>query len=160
MIGDMDGLILIPPDEGVVTRFRGEVPGYILVPHIFVMFLTMLLSTTAGLEALMKGMRAYRLAIWTTILLFIGGMILGPIVQKFAFDAYWTGFPWGNDLTDNKTLIALIFWVLAVWRARPDGKGRGWIIAAAIVLLIIYSIPHSLMGSEYNYETMQVETGN
>jgi len=159
MFENRDKLILIPPDEAVVTRFRGDVPAYILIPHIIVMFLTMLLSTTAGFEALIRGQHAYRLAIWTIILLFFGGIILGPIVQKFAFDAYWTGFPFGSDLTDNKTLFSLIFWIFALWRAKPDGKGRGWIITAAIILLVIFSIPHSLMGSEYNYETMQVQTG-
>jgi hypothetical protein len=153
-------LFLIPEDQGVVTRFRDEVPWYVLGPHIFFMFFAMLLSTTAGLEALAKGRRAYNIAMWTTVFLFVGGMILGPIVQKFAFDAYWTGFPFGNDLTDNKTLIALVAWGIALWRAKKDGTGRGWIIAAAIILLIVYSIPHSLLGSEYNYETMKVETGN
>ena len=41
-------------------------------------------------------------------------MILGPIVQYYAFGDLWTGIPFGWDLTDNKTLIALIFWILAV----------------------------------------------
>jgi hypothetical protein len=155
-----DQFFLIPEEQAVVTRFRGDVPWYVLTPHIFFMFFAMLLSTTAGLEALARGRRAYQIAVWTTAFLFVGGMILGPIVQKFAFDAYWTGFPFGNDLTDNKTLIALVAWGLALWRAKKDGKGRGWIIAAAIILIIVYSIPHSLLGSEYNYETMQVETGS
>ncbi len=41
-------------------------------------------------------------------------MILGPIVQKYAFGELWTGIPFGWDLTDNKTLIAFLFWILAV----------------------------------------------
>jgi hypothetical protein len=41
-------------------------------------------------------------------------MILGPVVQKFAFGEYWTGFPFGTDLTDNKTLIAFIGWIIAL----------------------------------------------
>ena len=28
-------------------------------------------------------------------LIAVGGFILGPIVQKNAFDAYWTGIPFG-----------------------------------------------------------------
>ena len=35
----------------------------------------------------------------------LGGMILGPIVQKYAFGAYWTGIPFGHDLTDAKNLV-------------------------------------------------------
>jgi len=34
------------------------------------------------------------------------------------------------------------------------------VIAAAIILLAMYSIPHSTLGSELNYETMQVQSGN
>jgi hypothetical protein len=41
-------------------------------------------------------------------------MILGPVVQYYAFGEFWTGVPFGWDLTDNKTLVAVIFWALAV----------------------------------------------
>ena len=51
---------------------------------------------------------------WTLVLFTAGGMILGPVVQYYAFGDLWTGIPFGWDLTDNKTLIALIFWILAV----------------------------------------------
>ena len=34
-------------------------------------------------------------------------------VQKAAFGAYWTGFPFGYDLTDNKTVLMWLAWVLA-----------------------------------------------
>jgi hypothetical protein len=47
----------------------------------------------------------------------------------------------------------------AVWRGRKGQNARGWIIAAAIIMLIVFSIPHSVMGSELNYETMEVQTG-
>ena len=44
----------------------------------------------------------------------IGGMILGPIVQKYAFGEYWTGFPYGGDFTDNKMLIMWLAWAIAM----------------------------------------------
>ena len=31
----------------------------------------------------------------------VGGFLLGPAVQKMAFDAWWTGIPFGHDLTDH-----------------------------------------------------------
>ena len=40
------------------------------------------------------------------LLLAVGGFILGPLVQNYAFGELWTGVPFGWDLTDNKTLIA------------------------------------------------------
>ena len=150
----------LPDNRTVVTRFKGDVPDFVLVPHIFLMFLTMLFSTTAGLEALVKGNYIFKLALWTSIFLFLGGMILGPIVQKFAFNEFWAGIPFGIDLTDNKTLIAMIVWLLALWKSKNTVSGRWWVIAAAIVMLAMYSIPHSTLGSELNYETMQVQSGN
>ncbi len=151
--------ITIPTDQTVITRFTGEVPDFVLLLHIIIIFAAMLLSNLAGLEALAKGKNAYKIGLWAAVFLFIGGIILGPVVQKFAFDAYWTGFPWGMDLTDNKTLIAMVFWLIAVWRGLKGRNARGWIIAAAVIMLIIFSIPHSVMGSELNFESMEVQTG-
>jgi len=68
--------------------------------------------------------------------------------------------PFGIDLTDNKTLIAMIAWLLALWKSKNEKTGRWWVISAAIILLAMYSIPHSTLGSELNYETMQVQSGN
>ena len=48
------------------------------------------------------------------MLLFAGGMILGPVVQNFAFGELWTSVPFSWDLTDNKTLVAFTFWIIAV----------------------------------------------
>ena len=87
------------------------------------MFIAMLLSTAAGLEALSGGKYSYRLTLWTSGLLFIGGMILGPVVQKFAFGEFWTGIPWGFDLTDNKTLIAMVAWGVAIGRDENQNIG-------------------------------------
>ncbi len=154
-----DNQITLPQDKSIITRFTGAVPSYVLLPHILIMFVAMFMSVAAGLEALANGSRAYIFTLWTTVLLFLGGMILGPIVQKFAFDAYWTGFPWGMDLTDNKTLVAMIAWIAAAWRGRGNKNARWWIVSATVILLIVYLIPHSMMGSELNYETMNVEVG-
>jgi len=137
--------------EPVIIRFKDPVPSVVLWPHVLFMFTAMMLSTRAGLEALARGANAYRLALITAILLFLGGIILGPIVQKYAFGAFWTGWPWGHDLTDNKTAVAMTAWIIGVWRARKAGGGRAWIIAAAVITLAIYLIPHSVLGSELDY---------
>lgn len=160
IVSDVAQYLKIPQDKKVLTRFKGNVPKSVLIPHVMFMFLAMLLSTLAGLEALVNGRYMYRFALWATILLFAGGMILGPLVQKMAFGQLWTGIPLGWDLTDNKTLIAALAWILALWKGRKGRTARIWIIGAAAILLIVYSIPHSVQGSELNYETMQVETGN
>ena len=139
-------------DEPVIMRFKGVVPKAILIPHIILMFSAMLVSTRAGLEALTRGPCVFKQALYAAVFLFLGGMILGPLVQKFAFGAYWTGWPFGHDLTDNKTAFALLFWIIALWRTHKDPeKGRIWVVIAAVVQLLVYLIPHSVLGSEIDY---------
>jgi len=94
--------------EHVVTRFKGSVPAWALIPHILFIFAAMLISNLAGLFALGKEENHVFYGKLTLLLLLIGGMIFGPIVQYYAFGQAWTGIPFGWDLTDNKTLIAFI----------------------------------------------------
>jgi hypothetical protein len=122
------------------------------------MFIAMLFSTLAGLAAVVKHPMYKKYANWTLYLFIAGGFILGPLVQKFAFGDLWTGIPFGWDLTDNKTLIAGIFWVLAVIMNRKKERPV-YVILAALVLLLVFSIPHSLFGSELNVATGKVTTG-
>jgi hypothetical protein len=138
-------------EEPVVIRFKGEVPIFILIPHVLAMFISMLLCTRTGLEAIYNREKSYRFALWTAALFFLGGLILGPIVQKFAFGAFWTGWPLGSDLTDNKTAVAMLGWLVALWRGRDSKKGRKWFIIAAALQLLIFLIPHSMFGSELDY---------
>ncbi|HDQ00377.1 MAG TPA: hypothetical protein ENN22_14515 [bacterium] len=137
--------------EPVIIRFKGAVPGFVLLPHVLLMFFSMLLGVRTGLEAIANGKHTYGYALWTTTLLFFGGLIFGPLVQKFAFDAYWTGWPFGHDLTDNKTAVAFVFWLIALWQGKKPGRGRMWFVIAAVVQLLVYLIPHSLLGSELDY---------
>ena len=143
--------------EPVIIRFRGDVPAYALIPHIALIFGAMLWSTRTGLEAICNGPRIYRLTVWTIVLLFVGGLIGGPVVQKFAFDAYWTGWPFGHDLTDNKTAVAFVFWLIALWRIKKNAKPRVWGLAGSLVLLAIFLTPHSLLGSELDYTRIPTE---
>lgn len=142
----------LPAEGSVVTRFRGDVPIFIIIPHILFIFLAMAYSNRAGLEALSRGNNLRKQTYVTISLLFIGGMIFGPLMQKYAFGALWTGFPFGHDLTDNKTLVALIGWLVAFFKVRKNPKAWGWVLGAATLTLVVYLIPHSLLGSELKYE--------
>jgi hypothetical protein len=140
--------------DPIIIRFKGAVPMLVLLPHVIIMFLAMLFSTRAGLAALDRKSNPRKFALWAAALLFIGGFVLGPLVQHFGFGPYWTGFPIGFDLTDNKTLIAMIGWIIALVAGRKGKPARGWVLAAAILLLAVYSIPHSLLGSELHYSKL------
>jgi hypothetical protein len=157
-ITDSRGTQTFFKDKPVVIRFKGGVPAPILIPHILLMFAAMLFSTLAGLMSVIKYPLYKKYTLWTFILLIIGGMILGPLVQYYAFGDLWTGIPFGWDLTDNKTLIALIFWGLAFFINRKQERPF-YTALAAVVLLLVYSIPHSMFGSELDYSTGQVTQG-
>ena len=138
-------------DHPAVLRYTGFVPRFILIPHIFFMFMAMLFSTLTGLMVIFRGKNSYIYAWITVVSVGIGGLILGPIVQKFAFDAYWTGWPFGHDLTDNKSIVAFIFWVIALVVMKKNRENRLWPVVASIVLLVVFLIPHSVLGSEIDF---------
>ncbi len=144
----------LPEEESAIIRFKGDVPAAILAIHVFAMFFGMLLSTRAGIESFVKEPNFKKLAVWTLGLIAVGGMILGPIVQKYAFGAFWTGWPFGTDLTDNKTAVMFVFWIIATVSVFKSKNPKWWVLAAAIVTLIVYLIPHSLLGSELDYSKL------
>ncbi len=149
-----DTATVVPNEGGVVLRYKGDVPAAILIIHVLAMFSGMLLSTRAGLEYFNPAPRFRPLILWTIALLGAGGIVLGPIVQKYAFDAYWTGWPFGHDLTDNKTIAALLCWVVALYAVRKGPHAKRWAIGAAIVTFAVFMIPHSMLGSELDYNAM------
>jgi len=138
----------------IVARFKDKVPGIFLLTHILFMILSFLFAIRTGIEALRKNGNYLRLVNWTLGIVFIGGMILGPIVQKYAFGDFWTGIPFGTDLTDNKTLFAFIFWLAAFFLKK---KSRWWVIAATGMMILVYLVPHSTLGSELDYSTGQMQ---
>ncbi len=146
-------------EENVVIRFKDHVPVGILLPHVLLMFFAVLIGMRSGLAALFapSGMR---ISAWIALVLMtVGGMVLGPIVQKYAFGDYWTGWPFGGDWTDNKMLFMWLSWVFAVsiigFRPRrKDIISRVIVVVAALVMTSVYLIPHSMGGSELNYEAV------
>lgn len=143
--------VLIVPPRPAVTRFKDPVSLYVLIPHVLAMFLGMLWSTRAGLAAVTG--EPTRGLTWTTLsLLVIGGFFLGPWMQYQAFGEWWTGVPYGYDLTDNKTLIAIAAWAIAAWRVRSGRSGRMVVALAALVTLVVFAIPHSVWGTEIKWD--------
>jgi hypothetical protein len=161
------------PEEGdgqAVLRYRDPVPLGVLIPHIAFMFFGVLIAWRAGLGAIAQPLGLGRLAWWAFGLFTIGGMILGPIVQKYAFGEYWTGVPFGWDLTDNKTLVMWLAWLIAglvLPKLRPEASSasggieragpaaRGLVLLASIVTVFVYLIPHSVQGSELDYDAIE-----
>ncbi|MDE6307204.1 MAG: hypothetical protein K2L79_00075 [Bacteroidales bacterium] len=141
------------PAEPVVLRFKGNVPAACLIPHILFMFLSMLFITVAGGFALCR-LATYKKYLYMGLAsLLLGGFVFGPLVQHYAFGPYWTGFPMGTDLTDNKTLLMLLALMVA-WGFEVFGQrfaARRWVtVAVTVVVWAVFLIPHSKNGSELN----------
>lgn len=148
-------------EDDLIIRFKDPVPDWILWPHIICMFSTLFVGLRAGLGAAFRpeGMRKL---VWITLgIMTTGGLVLGPIVQKYAFGHYWTGFPYGKDLTDNKLLILWVAWlvsaiVVGFKEKKKDGPARAVVFLAAIVAMtVVYLIPHSMRGSELDYSKLE-----
>lgn len=147
-------------DGNVIIRFKDRVPLYVLLPHVIFMFFSILFGMRTGLAALFAPGAMRRLAWMTLGLMTVGGMVLGPIVQKYAFGAFWTGFPFGYDLTDNKVLIMWLVWVAAcaiigIRSGVRERLARPVVLAAALVMAVVYVIPHSAQGSELDYDALE-----
>jgi len=152
-----DKKIFLPENRTVVIRFKGDVPAWILIPHILIMFISMLFSTRAAFEFFNNQPKLKFYTLSTIITLFIGGFILGPLMQYYAFGEFWTGIPFGFDLTDNKTLIAMIGWLVAFYKIKKSDNPKRWVLFASILMLIVYLIPHSVLGSELDYSKLNTK---
>lgn len=154
----IDGSERTFPQLPAVARFKGEVSAATLIPHIVLMFAAMLWSTRAGLGAAAREEVRPRLVLVTLGLMVLGGLVFGPLVQKAAFGALWTGWPLGGDLTDNKTAVAAAVWAWAAWRQHGGRSARASVVMAAVVTLLIFSIPHSTWGSELRWDEIEAAT--
>jgi hypothetical protein len=138
-------------EDPTILRFKGAVPLWVLIPHVLFIFLAMFFAVITLLEALFRRKNVYLFTWLTVIFFFVSGLILGPLMQEFAFGVLWTGWPFGHDLTDNKTLASLIIWIIALVVVRKNHENRLWPILAFVIMLMVFLIPHSVLGSEIDY---------
>jgi hypothetical protein len=146
--------------DPLLIRFKDPVPIQVLLPHIFMMFFAVLIGMRAGLSALFTPALMHAQARTAFIGMSLGGMVLGPIVQKYAFGEYWTGWPYGKDLTDNKMLVMWLAWLAALLalqfiKSNHATWRRGTVLVAALVMSAVYLIPHSMRGSELDYSKLE-----
>ena len=159
-VGEGTAATILPVSGPIVLRYKGPVPTPLLIAHISMMFLAVLVGLWAGLEAIFSSEAPRRLLWFTLGAITLGGLVLGPFVQKAAFGHYWTGFPWGYDLTDNKTLLMWLAVAAAtlVAGARPgrrEGLNRLAVLLAVLAMTVVYLIPHSLRGSQLDYSKVK-----
>jgi hypothetical protein len=147
-----DQVAVLPTQGPAILRYKGDVPAAVL------MFLGLVWGVRTLLE-LATGRPMVRRQAWTAMgLMLLGGMVLGPAVQHYAFGEAWTGVPFGWDLTDNKTLLMVIAWGTGCgflgFRGEISKRGKTAMAVAGLIMLAVYLIPHSLFGSTLNYEAV------
>ncbi|MDX2443256.1 MAG: hypothetical protein QNK30_05605 [Bacteroidales bacterium] len=144
--------ISVTGDKPIYARYKAKVPPWALLVHILTIFISMAIGIRTVLEALVNG--NYKWMIWASIIsLLLGGFVFGPVVQWYAFGVLWSGIPFGHDWTDNKVVFELVFWFIAAYMNRGSRRNRWSVYIAGIATLLVYFIPHSIFGSEYNYQT-------
>ncbi len=144
--------ISVTGDKPIYARYKAKVPAWALLVHILTIFISMAIGIRTVLEALVNG--NYKWMIWASIIsLLLGGFVFGPVVQWYAFGVLWSGIPFGHDWTDNKVVFELVFWFIAAYMNRGSRRNRWSVYIAGIATLLVYFIPHSIFGSEYNYQT-------
>lgn len=130
-------------NKTIIARFKNKIPNYLLISHILAMFLAMLFANISGLKAILRGKNILTNIGLSIFFLTIGGLILGPLVQFYAYGQAWTGLPLGLGLTESKTLIAFLVWLITYFRYKKI-KSTRWVIFAFILTVIVFLIPHSL----------------
>jgi hypothetical protein len=135
----------------MMLKFKGPVPAWVWIPHVLLMFagICLLMMSMWGAAGLLGGRaepKTARLAWWAWAAMFIGGVPFGILMNYYAFDVLWEAVPFGNDITDNKTQVALVFWGLAaIFLTHRPGRHAGlFALGAGLLSLAMYLIPHSL----------------
>lgn len=155
------------PETGQVQpirlKFEGEVPAYIVIPHVLCIFGAIFFAVLAlfSIIDIKKGKRTLKQSVkfplLTFVLLFLGFVPFGIAMNYFAFGVLWEAFPFGRDVTDNKSQIMLLFWLATLFlvKGTVGGKGdgrnlvsdRGYctlVMVSFLATMIILAIPHSL----------------
>lgn len=162
------GLLTLPePKKSEIKpirlKFEGEVPGFVLIPHILAMFggvLFAFLSFFSIFDLKRKKIslqKSVNLSKITLALLFLGTFPLGWALNWYAFGVLWEAFPFGKDITDNKTQIVFLFWLITLILVKGSflsgdpqknlfgEKTYFWMVFASfLVAIFMYLVPHSL----------------
>lgn len=163
--GEDGSMVRLPEEEEsfLLVKYKGEASPVILALHVIFMFGSfyfMIQSLWSAIEILSTGegkSRAVSNARLVLLCTFIGGWPLGFLLNYQAFGTLWEGFPFGYDITDNKTQVIFLFWLVSLLLVRGSflGKGeeRDWLgprgLAIAVLLsylvsLFLFIVPHSL----------------
>jgi hypothetical protein len=146
-----------------LVKFKGAASKVVLVLHILFMFASFFFMVLAlfGAIRILRGLEGKRSTVaaarWVLFLSFVGGWPLGFLLNYQTFGVLWEGYPFGSDITDSKTQVMFVFWLVSLLLVRGSLMGRGeesdrinarafaWaIVTSFIVSLALFVLPHSI----------------
>jgi hypothetical protein len=159
--GIVAGSIPLTGTPGYLVKYKGDVSVFVLIPHILLMFASVFFAFIAmflGFDLLSGSAKVKPpagAALMALLCGVIGGVIIGIKVSHDVFGGFgWGGWPIGNDITDTKTEIYLLFWLITIilgWGGLSgknmtlSKKGFGWMIMISfLVTMAAFLIPHSI----------------
>lgn len=143
-------------------RFEGNRSVVLLIVHIigmfgsFVLMVMVLLTAFEDMKNQAVKIRLAKQTLWATIILFLGTFPIGIWLEYQVYATYWTGIPFGRDITDSKALVIFIYWLVMLYLLRGSALSNDprkdaigataarWIAVVGVVLsLALYLVPHS-----------------
>ena len=141
--------------------FEGKVMIPLLWMHILLMISALILIIHGfyfALKNIITGedfRKCYGTILAGMIVFTITGFPLGITVAKQAFGIGWSGIPFGWDITDNKTLVIFLYFLMILilgWKNFAKSEERFlkdktfslWSIIGTILTAILYLVPHSI----------------
>lgn len=160
--GDNDLALRVPSSgKGFKLIFQARPQPILLISHIALMILSLAIFISSGLLAL-TGIRKRRASpaiaragFVGLVIFFISAIPLGMVVAYQTFGTPWSGFPVGNDLTDNKSLAIIVYFTVSsilyrgsLFRNDPSRdrlpiRAMPWVYLLGVILtLALFAIPH------------------
>lgn len=128
----------------VPMLFQNDVPAALWASHLLLLFLGLIFASRAGLEAwLAKEPKLHVLARNAFVLLMLGGVGAGSVLQFVTVGSAWTGWPLGSGTTSALTLAAALLWAPAVLLVRRNRRfSRVMVLAAAMATISAFFAAH------------------
>jgi hypothetical protein len=159
-----DLAVRVPREEkqaGFSFYYKGIPNRPLLIIHIILMFVSLFVFLFSGYLAF-KALRSRlvvleipRLVFMGAVLFFVSSFPLGMVVAYQTYGRPWTGFPVGNDITDNKSLAIILYWAAATFLYRGSVfkkdpardligmKTLPYVYLVGVVLTaVLFAIPH------------------
>jgi len=135
-------------------RWEGKATFILLLLHIVLMVTALFLLIHALYYAMYylqtgeKDISMIRAVNAGILAFFITGFPIGCIIEKQVLGNYWEGIPFGTDITDSKTLIILLLWLVFMILQRKgiisNRSYARWVIINTVITIILFLLPHSL----------------